>query len=198
MKKGSFVNTQPLLHLWRAAPSRDPATDSHCVRLDPCACVHLCPAATDPCSFYSSHHGQPTFVAVVISSRRRTGFVEGRRRKAYRRKCGNTIQVTLQKVAFRVEGSFEGIEHQYVGVTHPKYCVQTTCVSRLPRKRARRAELNCFQNSLGWKESTVECAARIIALVSFLLRGLSCRRQNLLGSRLRRTWLQTRVGSEHS
>lgn len=118
MKKGSFVNTQPLLHLWRARPSRDPARDSHCVRLDPCVCVHLCPAA-DSCSFYSSHPGQPRLSAWSFPPEDVQDLLKVGGGKPVVENAGNTMQVTLQKVVFRVEEPFEGIEDRYVEVTHP-------------------------------------------------------------------------------
>jgi hypothetical protein len=82
-----------------------------------------CLEVPSPSEWYKIHHGQPTFVGVAVSVENVSEVVRMGGGKPLLDASGKTIPATVQKVTFRVEESFEGINTSTVDV----YGSGTTC-----------------------------------------------------------------------
>jgi hypothetical protein len=67
----------------------------------------LCFESPRPCTWYASHHGQPTFIGTALSEEPVPDVL----------KLGNhELHVTVQKVIFNVEETFDGVPAKTVAV----------------------------------------------------------------------------------
>ena len=82
-----------------------------------------CIVMPSPSEWYKIHHGQPTFVGVAVSVESVSDVVRMGGGKPLLDASGKTIPATVQKVTFRVEEPFEGINTPTVQV----YGSGTTC-----------------------------------------------------------------------
>jgi hypothetical protein len=85
------------------------------------ACI--CVEPPSPSAWYKIHHGQPTFVGVAISVESVSDVVRMGGGKPLLDASGKPIPVTVQKVTFQVEESFDGVKNHAVEV----YGSGTTC-----------------------------------------------------------------------
>ena len=85
------------------------------------ACI--CTVSTSPPEWYEIHHGQPTFVGVAVSVESVSDVLRQGGGTPLLDESGKPTPVTVQKVTFRVEESFEGIKAQMAEV----YGSGTTC-----------------------------------------------------------------------
>lgn len=85
------------------------------------ACICVVPRT--PSEWYVVHHGQPTFVGVAISVESVSDVDRMGGGKPLLDASGKPIAATIQRVAFRVEKSFEGVKTHDIDV----YGFGTTC-----------------------------------------------------------------------
>lgn len=85
------------------------------------ACI--CVSPPGPAKWYAIHHGQPTFVGLVVSVETVPDVLRQGGGKPLLDAEGNPTTVTVQKVVFRTEEVFEGIKTENVEV----YGSGTTC-----------------------------------------------------------------------
>lgn len=87
------------------------------------AFAYVCQGSISPSEWYEIHHGQPTFVGVAVSVESVSDVVRQGGGTPLLDESGNQTPVTVQKVTFRVEESFEGMKTQTAEV----YGSGTTC-----------------------------------------------------------------------
>ena len=85
------------------------------------ACI--CHVSISPSEWYEIHHGQPTFVGVAVSVESVQDVLRQGGGTPLLDESGKPTPVTVQKVTFRVDESFEGIKTQMAEV----YGSGTTC-----------------------------------------------------------------------
>jgi len=80
------------------------------------AFAYVCHPPSSPSAWYAIHQGQPTFVGIAISMETVSDVVRQGGGKPLLDASGRAQPVTVQKVTFRAEESFEGIKTQHVDV----------------------------------------------------------------------------------
>lgn len=71
----------------------------------------ICTVSASPSEWYEIHHGQPTFAGVAVSVESVSDVLRQGGGTPLLDGSGQPTPVTVQKVTFRVEESFEGIKN---------------------------------------------------------------------------------------